>query len=115
MTLTHKRHPNAWSAAQSTSQIEKGTSQNSSAADSSHNNEDENAEGSDGSDSEDGGVVNLFEAQERDELGGDSLSEITNGFDKSLYVTTENEVRLDQLVPFQTQARSVTTTHIQTL
>lgn len=45
----------------------------SSDADSSNNDEDENAEDSDGSGSEDGGVVNVFKAQERHELGGDDL------------------------------------------
>lgn len=50
-----------------------------------------------------------------EERGGDDLSEVPSDFDKSLYVITEMEVRIDQLVPFRSQARAVSSPHVESL
>lgn len=98
--------------------IESGTSENSKSADSSNSDENEspgdsNVSDSNGSDSEDGGVLSVIKAQEEDDIGGDDLSEISNGFRNSLYVTTKKGARVEQLVPFRCQARLVSRTHVQ--
>lgn len=55
------------------------------------------------------------EMQTVDELGGDDLSEIPNEFDKSLYCMLEKTIRVDQLVPFRKQVRSVSTPHVDSI
>lgn len=52
-------------------------------------------------------------ATEGDELGRDDLFEIPNGFGKRLYVTREKELRIDQLISYRSQARLVTSPHVQ--